>query len=210
MSDSATGEHSDTARTIRRDYDLAPELPIDTPAQLKALGDPLRNTIVDLVLERAMTVTELAEQLDRPRGSVAYHVDVLVDAGLLQVVRTRKVRAIDERFYGRAALTYLLPHRPGEIPFIRDVIAEVDVARVESDDKVAIMTYRHARIPLSRVAEYGARLHALALEFAEEPRSGETEFGLYLALFPTNRIPSHKPAPESGNGEATIDEENDA
>ena len=100
----------------RRDYELAAELTVDTPAQLKALGDPLRNTIVDLVLERAMSVTELADLLDRPRGSVAYHVDVLVDAGLLQVVRTRKVRAIEERFYGRPALTYVLPDRPGEIP----------------------------------------------------------------------------------------------
>ncbi len=68
---------------------------------MKALGDPLRWTILDLVLERAMTVTELAERLRRPKGSVAHHVKVLLDAGLLQIVRTQKVRAIDERYYGR-------------------------------------------------------------------------------------------------------------
>lgn len=186
MSDSSDGAAE------RRDYELEPELVVDQPAQLKALGEPLRSTIVDLVLERAMTVTELAERLDRPRGSVAYHVDVLLDAGLIQVVRTRRVRAIEERFYGRAALTYVLPDRPGEIPFIRDVVAEMDVERM-SAEKVGMSTYRHARIPRDRVAEYAARLHALALEFAEEPRHGDTEFGLYLALFPTNRLRPRSP-----------------
>lgn len=187
----------------RRDYDLAPELPIDSPAQLKALGDPLRNTIVDLVLERAMTVTELAERLDRPRGSVAYHVDVLVDAGLLKVVRTRRVRAIDERFYGRPALTFVLPDRPGEIPFIRDVLAEIDVERLAADGTIASSTYRHARIPRHRVDEYARRLHALAVEFAEEPRRGDTEFGLYIALFPTNRLPVRQSTADGSPPSAT-------
>lgn len=182
-----------------RDYSLDAELLVDTPTQLKALGDPLRNTIVDLVLERAMTVTELADFLDRPRGSVAYHVDVLVDAGLLQVVRTRRVRAIDERFYGRTALTFVLPHGPGEAPFIRDVLADMDTTLMSEGTTFGTGTYRRARIPLDRVAEYGERLHQLALEFAEEPRTGETEFGLYVTIFPTNRVPP-RPAerPESG------------
>ena len=176
-----------------RDYDLAPELTVDQPAQLKALGDPLRSTIVDLVLERAMSVTELAERLGRPRGSVAYHVDVLVDAGLLTVVRTRRVRAIEERFYGRPALTYVLPPQPGEIPFLRDVIAEFDTERPVGSPEIGTSTYRHARIPAERVEEYAERLSALALEFAEEPRRGDTEFALYVALFPTNRLRAPQP-----------------
>ncbi len=206
MSDN--GEDSGT-RGGHRDYDLAAELTIDTPAQLKALGDPLRSTIVDLVLERAMSVTELAERLDRPRGSVAYHVDVLVDAGLLEVIRTRRVRAIDERFYGRPALTYVLPDRPGEIPFIRDVLAEMDVERLSHHGGHAACTYRHARIPEHRVREYADRLQALALEFAEEPRSGDTEFGLYIALFPTNRLPAAKPVREVESPSSTLDAEDE-
>ena len=196
--------------TTHRDYELAAELKLDTPARLKALGDPLRSTIVDLVLERAMSVTELAERLDRPRGSVAYHVDVLVAAGLLQVVRTRRVRAIDERFYGRPALTYVLPDRPGEIPFIRDVLAEMDVERLDAEDRHSTSTYRHARIPEHRAHEFAHRLQALALEFAEEPRSGDTEFGLYIALFPTNRLPNRKPARDDESPSATLDGEDEA
>ena len=47
-------------RRARRDYDLADVLDVDTPERLKALGDPLRSHICDIVLERAMSVTELA------------------------------------------------------------------------------------------------------------------------------------------------------
>lgn len=208
MSDDVENPPLNPAATAgqQRDYDLVADLEIDTTAQLKALGDPLRNTIVDLVLERAMSVTELAERLQRPRGSVAYHVDVLVDAELLTVVRTRKVRAIEERFYGRTALTYVLPHAPGEIPFIRDVLAEMDVSDREDSPKVGMSTYRHARIPNRRVGEFTERLYALALEFAEEPRSGDTEFGLYIALYPTNRLPA-KPTTADDPTPAMIHEE---
>jgi hypothetical protein len=40
-------------------------------------------------------------------------VSVLVDADLVKVVRTRKVRAIEERFYGRTArIFYMGTARP--------------------------------------------------------------------------------------------------
>src|ERR1700750_2427879 len=88
------------------DYDLDEMLVVTEPAQLRALADPVRATLLELLLERAATVTEMAKAVDRPKGSVAYHVNLLVDVGLPRVVRTRKVRAIDERYYGRVARTY--------------------------------------------------------------------------------------------------------
>ena len=88
------------------DYDLDDLLVVTAPEQLRALADPLRSTLLELLLERAATVNELAVAVGRPKSSVAYHVNQLVDAGLLRVVRTRRVRAIEERFYGRVARTY--------------------------------------------------------------------------------------------------------
>lgn len=175
---------------VHRDYDLDEFLDVGTPERLKALGHPLRGTIVDLVLERAMTVSELAERLDRPRGTVAHHVDVLVDAGLIRVVRTRRVRAIEERFYGRVALTYVMPGRPGELPFLDAVVAEVDHERLhgsKGQGGVGGATYRRARIPADRAAEFDRRLLELAIEFSNSPRGGDVEYGMYLALFPTTR-----------------------
>lgn len=194
MSDVKPIGSSEAADGHRRDYELADTLDVDDPRRLKALGDPLRRWICDLVLERAMSVTEIAEVVDRPKGSVAYHVDVLVEAGLLRVVRTRQVRAVEERFYGRTALTYMLPGTPGELGFMSEVVAEIDHDRLNElepgagdDGSWGTSTYRHARIPHERIAEYSRRLNDLAIEFVEEPRDGDVEFGLYIALFPTNR-----------------------
>ena len=183
----------------RRDYELDDEVDASEPAQLKALGDALRMRICDLVLERAMSVTELAERVDRPKGTVAYHVDVLVDAGLLKVVRTRRVRAIEERLYGRVARTIVFPHDDEpSLPFLAAVVAEYDAQRHDRDDVPGFTTLRHARIPFDRADEYRRRLDELALEFVDEPRDGDVEFGLYLALYPTTRplrTPA-RPAPE--------------
>src|SRR4029453_12790258 len=87
------------------DYELEDMVVITAPEQLRAVSDPLRSTLLELTLERAATVTEMAHAVDRPKSSVAYHVNLLVDAGLLRVVRTRKVRASEERYYGRDART---------------------------------------------------------------------------------------------------------
>lgn len=197
-------EHGDERRDAprRRDYELDDVFDIDTADRMKALGDPLRIRICDLVLERAYSVTELAELLDRPKGTVAYHVDLLVDAGLLKVVRTRKVRAVDERFYGRVARTYVLHDTIGTdepLGFLGDVLREVDRElmgeRHDPGDESApawtratLTTYRRARIPADRAAEYARRLSELTVEFVDEPRDGDIEFGLYIALFPTNRV----------------------
>src|SRR5438552_17018192 len=88
------------------DYEVADRLVVSAPAQLRALADPLRGTILDLLLERAATVSELATAVRRPKSTVAHHVHVLVDAGMLRVVRTSRVRAIGERYYGRRASVF--------------------------------------------------------------------------------------------------------
>ncbi len=100
------------------DYELADQIVITAPEQLRAIADPLRDTILDLLLERAATVTELAAAVKRPKSTVAHHVNVLVAAGMLRVVRTRRVRAIDERYYGRTARVFYVGvvNRPGEDP----------------------------------------------------------------------------------------------
>src|SRR5581483_8989492 len=90
------------------DYELADRIALTTPPQVRALGHPLRNTILGLLHERAATVSELAAALGRPKSTVAHHVNVLTEAGLLQIVRTRRVRAIQERFYGRTARMFFV------------------------------------------------------------------------------------------------------
>ena len=173
------------------DYELADRLVVTTPAQLRAIAGSLRATILDLLLERAATVAELAAAVQRPKSTVAHHVNVLVEADMLRVVRTRRVRAIDERSYGRTARVFYVGvvNRPGEDPTTvhanaLSVAAAESVPAHEADQVRTIL--RHARIPAPRAAEFWERVDALTREFAQLPRSGDTVYGMAAGLYPTD------------------------
>lgn len=157
-----------------------------------------------------MTVTELAERVQRPRGTIAHHVDLLVDCGLLRVVRTRKVRAHTERFYGRTARTVVFPDHAfdGDLPFLADARAMADVAAIEQQALPGTFTLRAARIPAERAGEFAARLEELAVEFSRSPRGGDREFAVLLGLFPTNR-PVAPPAERDAKDDAEGDDDGD-
>lgn len=169
------------------DYPLDDEVRASTPAQLKAWADPLRRTILDLVLERAATVTELAAAVDRPKSSVAYHVDALVAAGLLKVVRTRRVRAIEERFYGRVGRTIVFARSsPSDAVAVEDFLSEADGEVATPRGENLLATLRHARIPREAAEEFFERVADLAREFTELPRAGDTVFGFVGAVYTTD------------------------
>src|SRR5579862_2833026 len=181
------------------DYELADRIALTRPAQVKAIGHQLRTTILGLLHERAATVTELATVLERPKSTVAHHVKVLADAGLVRVVRTRRVRAIEERFYGRTARMFYVgvEQSPdgGEMP--RD-FNDFEVAARESvgafrDGKLWGFI-RHARISEAQASEFWERMAELVTEFDHLPRSGETVYGFALGVYPTE----HPTLPESG------------
>ena len=187
------------------DYDLPDTVEVSTPVQLRAIADPLRTTILDLVLERAATVAELAAAVNRPKSTVAHHVDVLVQAGMLRVVRTRRVRAIDERYYGRTGRTLYVGvvRRPGDTQ-TPVCINNLSVAAAESvpahEADRLYTTIRHARIPAESAAQFWQRVETLIREFTQLPRSGDTVYGLVAGLYPTDHptLPEPKPRPAGG------------
>ena len=194
------------------DYDLEPSIMATTATQMKALSDPIRQTILTLVMDRAATTSELSEALGRPKGTVDHHLKVLANAGYVRVVRTRKVRAMTERFWGRTARTIFF-EGPGvedmstPAGFIRQALEEAEriprptaerpgrdagsssgtVEGTDHEKGHGMTTLRHARIPAGRVDEFAARLETLSEEFMATPRGGDTVFGLLIALYPTDQ-----------------------
>lgn len=174
------------------DYDLADRIALTTPSQVKALSHAIRTTILGLLHERAATVTELAVALERPKSTIAHHVKVLADAGLVQVVRTRRVRAIEERFYGRTARMFYIGIERGpegdEMP--RD-FNDFEVAAGESAaafrDGTLWGFLRHARISEAQASEFWQRMAELVTEFDQLPRSGETMYGFAVGVYPTDQ-----------------------
>jgi DNA-binding transcriptional ArsR family regulator len=190
------------------DYDLDEMLVVTAPEQLRALADPLRATLLELLLERAATVTEMAQAVSRPKGTIAYHVNLLVAARLLRVVRTRRVRAIEERFYGRVARTLYIGvlSRPEDKQVVAAInglaraAAEAAPAHAADDLRCTLV---HARIPVEEVRAFWAEVQAIARRFAQIPRSGDQVYGFAAGLYPTD-APT-LPDPPAGRGAAPPD-----
>jgi DNA-binding transcriptional ArsR family regulator len=190
------------------DYDLDEMLLVTARAQLRALADPLHTTVLELLLERAATVTELARAVDRPKSTIAYHVNLLVDAGLLKVVRTRRVRAIEERYYGRVARTLyigVLSHAEDKqvvaaINGLADAAAESAPAHAADELRCLLV---HARIPIEDVRAFWAQIQADARRFAQIPRSGDQVYGFAAGLYPTDAptLPEPDVEPDAGPDE---------
>lgn len=173
------------------DYELADRMALTRPDQVKAIGHPLRTMILQLLHERAATVTELAEAVKRPKSTVAHHVDVLTRNGLLQVVRTRKVRAIEERFYGRTARMFHVAAEPSpageQMPgdFNDFEVAARESAKAFEQGKLWGFI-RHARISEDQAAQFWDQMAELADKFDRMPRSGETMYGFAIGIYPAD------------------------
>lgn len=182
------------------DYELADRMALTGPSQVKAISHPLRTTILGLLHERAATVTELAIAVERPKSTVAHHVKVLTEAGLVQVVRTRRVRAIEERLYGRTArMFYVGVERRLDGDDLPRDFNDFEVAAQESGPAYRNGKLwgfiRNARISEAQASEFWERMAELVTEFDELPRSGETVYGFAVGVYPTD----HPTLPASGD-----------
>lgn len=182
------GEHE---KVVGVDYEMPMQLVVDAPTQLKALGHPLRSEVLALLGERAATASQLAEATDTPVGTVGHHLGVLEEAGLVHVVRTRQVRGITAKYYGRTAAVFLFDDAP-------DSLADTDVddwrrhalpdpvLRSGPDGQVG--TVRFARVDPERLPEWHDRIVELSAEFAtQDPGDGHEVYALSLQVYPTTR-----------------------
>ncbi len=184
-----TGAEATSAATAPGpDYELAPEVEASTPSQLKALGDNTRRHILDLLLDRAATTTHLAAALDKPKGTVGYHLKVLEKAGLIRVVRTARVRAMTEKYYGRVARTIVIKAMESDDkPFPMLAEAMNEARALDPADPLPMFTLRHVRIPEARAVEFAQRVVELSEDFVDLPRGGDVVYGFVAGVYPTDR-----------------------
>jgi len=103
----------------------------NTTQWIMALNHPLRRQVLRVVKENGTaSATELCQRFDLPLSNVSYHVKVLVDLGVLELVRTRKVRGARERFYRVAS--------GGQAEWVRVVLEDTR----SSDSKVRHLARR--------------------------------------------------------------------
>lgn len=67
--------------------------------QAKLLGSAQRVKIIGTIVDDAKTAKQVADELGESPGSIHYHIQKLYDGGLIDLVETRTVGGIVEKYY---------------------------------------------------------------------------------------------------------------
>lgn len=183
-------------------------LRITAPEQLKAISDPLRLEMLELVAEEARTVKQIAELLGKPATKLYYHMNALEAAGFVKVVETRVKSGIIEKYYRTVAESFQVDRKllkrsgpQGDEP-LENMLAVVfdattdDVRRswaagllplgatAKKLRERVVLTRSLYTVPEADIPKFTAKFNALLKELhaAETPEG--TPYGLTLAFYP--------------------------
>jgi len=178
---------------------------IKSLSQIEALSNPLRNRILNQARE-PVTVAELAERFDVPNTRLYYHVNLLVEEGMLEQVDERKSGARIEKIYLRTAAEFQLD--PGLAEVIGDPrkAAEAaaslifDSARTESEallaqilageDPTAQLGRTILRLTAEDAERFAERMEQLLVDLREASRNqrGELTYSYTVAFIPIDDL----------------------
>jgi DNA-binding transcriptional ArsR family regulator len=173
------------------DYDADDVYVVGEPDQLRALADTVRMKIVARLRERAASTTELARELDLPKGTVGHHLKVLERAGLIRVVRTRKVRALTEKYYGRVARLFVIKSTDAPTPAEGSSAIAAATLRQAGDEIAAApeepltLSFLHVRLTEADARRFERRLEKLSAEFRAREATDGREYALVTGLYRT-------------------------
>jgi len=167
---------------------------VETDEQLHAVGSLARHRVLRVLRDGPATVTQIAERLGIAKGSSHYHVRVLAKAGLIDVVETRKVRGVEERYYGMVAPAIVLPDPGAGAPefLMRHALADLEAAPA-SDERMVRLS--HGRLSPAAFRAFEARLEALVDELTKLSDPAEAAADVFVAFY--------RPQDTAGNGEGS-------
>ena len=83
---------------------------IENTAQVQAIAEPNRWRILDMLVVRSMTGSQLARALHIPRTRAHYHLKILEKVGLVELQHEGLNRGIVEKYYGAVARQFRTDH----------------------------------------------------------------------------------------------------
>jgi DNA-binding transcriptional ArsR family regulator len=132
-----------------------------------------------------------------PKGTVGHHLKVLEKAGLIHVVRTRKVRALTEKYYGRVARLFVLKGTDSAPDDLRGGAITAMMLRQAADEAIAsgavekdTSAFIHVRLSPADVKRFQRRLNRLIADFhRDEDPEGEMHALAYALFHSTTVLP---------------------
>jgi len=200
--------------------ELPPSLTLTTAEQYKAIADPLRVRILDVIQHQPATAKQIADRLGKAPGTIGYQLRVLEAAGLARIVARRLVNGIVAKYYARTARIFLadFPHDivaadRAELTRLRRAYGELAEALsgppaegvgAPAGARVLGIEFFHVRLAPARAGAYRERLAALLDEMAAEPPDPEgAVYGVCSALFVAPpHLQAHGPEDEARAREA--------
>jgi len=166
------------------DYEAPDVLVVSERGQLRALANDVRTAIVALLRERARSTQQLSRELGIPKGTVGHHLKVLEAAGLVHVVRTRQVRAVTEKFYGRTARLFLFETEDAaDAGALGAAALRRAAAELESSPETVRFGFPKARLDENDVVRLERRLKRLTEDFLAAETPGGKPYALAVALY---------------------------
>ncbi len=181
---------------------------LDTPAQIKALANPLRQSILEAMIAEPITTKQVSVQLREKPTKLYHHVNTLEKAGLIGLIRTQQKRGTTEKYFQAVARRFVVERAAIEVvpevddeegqlervissslestlAEIRDSLAD-GLIRTDEDAEESVFIRSHLRASPAQMTQLIGRLQEWIRECqtSHDPNAG-LEYGVTLAFYPT-------------------------
>ena len=179
---------------------------------LRAIADPLRVQIMELLEGQTLTVKQVAEKLGLAPSKLYYHFGALEKLGLIEVAETRMVaNMLEKKFRSNADLVDVDPalfkfSKEGDNEPINILLSStIDATRddllrslqarqfqleqgADEQPRRLIINRAVSRVPEERITEFQERLVNLVKEFEAEDetsKASDQPYALTVAFYPS-------------------------
>jgi DNA-binding transcriptional ArsR family regulator len=152
-------------------------LAVTSTAQHKALGHPMRHRLLFALGRAESTISQLAVALETNKGGVAHHLKVLREAGLVEVVRSARVRGGTEVYYRPVPQRVTVDDPEAKTAALTTVATEVATAA-----ETPVLVLRNVHLSATQVGAIAATLERLA-EDTDDAGRDHPQYRLLLGLY---------------------------
>ncbi len=178
---------------------------------LKVIADPIRNQILDILVFTPQNTKEVADKLGLAPSKLYYHFNMLEKFGLIEVVETRQVSNLIEKYYKAKAAYFMVDpallnfdSSEGKENMYALVESAIDTTREdllrslqarslqleqggESKKRSLILTRNLSNLTDEKADEFFKRLSDLIEEFsdADTKDANDQTFAMTIAMYPS-------------------------
>lgn len=181
---------------------------LQRPEQIKALANPLRQSILARMIEQPITTKQVAQRLGEKPTKLYHHVDALEKVGLVRLIRTKQKRGTTEKYFQAVARRFVVDRAAVEVTADRrdpasdleqvisssldSTLTEIragldsELIRTDEDAGESVFIRSHLRASPADMT----RLNTLLQEWIRECQrahnaDADIEYGVTLAFYPT-------------------------